>query len=67
MTRVYSRWAASPTSFGPLGRVVLTLLLVLVQMWLVQTNLIGAVVFGLLGVPLVLRDVWKRVPVHERR
>ena len=66
MEQVYSRWAGGPMSFGPVGRVLLTAFALLVELWLVRTNLIGAVVVGIFVLPLVLRDVWKPVPVQKR-
>lgn len=64
MTRVYSRWHGSPTSFGPTGRVLATLLVVLFEYWLWKFNLLGFAITMVTVVPLVLRDVWKRTPVH---
>lgn len=66
LTQVYSRWQGGPTSFGPVGRVVLTLLVLLVGLWLLETNPIGGVVYALLAAPLVLREVWKRSAVQRR-
>ena len=67
MEQVYSRWAGGPMSFGPVGRVVVTLLVLLFELWLLKFNPLGAILVGLVVVPLVLRDVWKRVPVQQRR
>ena len=59
----YSRWASGPTSFGPVGRVLLTLLVLLVEYWLYRFNILGFLVVTVLAVPLVLRDIWKRARV----
>lgn len=66
MQQVYSRWHGGPTSFGPVGRIALTLLVLLAAVWLLEFNPLGAVVFLLVGAPLVLRDVWKRTAVQRR-
>lgn len=59
-----SRWQTSVTTFGPVGRVVVTALLLAVLAWF----LLYAGVFGLVGavvwvgwvLPRALRDVWRR-------
>ena len=65
-TQLYSRWQGGPTSFGPVGRIVLTLLLLAFEYWLYRFNVFGFVTTMVLLVPLVLRDVWKRSPVQKR-
>jgi len=66
MSRVYSRWHGSPTSFGPTGRVLATLALVLFEYWLWKFNIIGFAITMITVVPVVMRDVWKRTPVHHK-
>jgi hypothetical protein len=55
--RSYSRWRSGPTAFGPVGRVVATLL-VLGAAWLVLNPLTALVLAPL--VLLVLRGIWHR-------
>jgi len=55
--RSYSRWRGGPTAFGPVGRVVATLL-VLGAAWLVLTPVTAVVLAPL--VVLVLRGIWRR-------
>ena len=54
-----SRWARSATTFGPVGRLVGTGLLVVVGAWLVWANPLGAILWWFVAVPWILRDLWK--------
>ncbi len=54
-----SRWARSTTTFGPVGRLVGTVLLVAVGVWLAIFALIGAAVWWFVVVPWALRDLWR--------
>ncbi len=60
----YSRTSKGVTSFGPLGRVIITVLVLLppTAFWLLggASLLVPIVVWCLIAVPLVLRDAWKR-------
>jgi len=61
----YSRWKKSSNTFGPTGRVVATLLLLvplpLLAMAIgVGIGIIGAGIYILVIMPLALRDIWKR-------
>jgi hypothetical protein len=56
-----SRWAKSDVSFGPVGRMVGTGVLLAVGGWLLVVNLIGAGVWCLVVVPWAMRDLWRRV------
>jgi hypothetical protein len=60
----YSRTAKGVTSYGPLGRAVATALVLLPPtfFWLVggAALLVPIVMWLVIAVPLVLRDVWKR-------
>lgn len=72
-----SRWRAGAMSFGPVGRIVLTVLAVLPVWWLYGANVVslafhfqigfffGAFIWTIFVVPALLRDVWKRVPNHD--
>lgn len=61
---LYSRRRGGVTSFGPVGRVVVTLLAIAppLLMWQIGGMTLApfAAVYCVLGLPLVLRDVWKR-------
>ncbi len=59
-----SRWAASAVTFGPAGRIVATLLVLVVGVWLLWASFFGFVGALLwLGVitPWALRDIWRPV------
>lgn len=72
MSRATSRWRKSTVSYGPFGRAMWTVGFVVVAVWpLWQAITVGwiYVVFYLFAIPicvvilpLVLRDVWKKVP-----
>lgn len=65
---VHSRWRGGPTSFGPLGRLLLTALVLLPPALLVWVagpmGLTMCVGWLILGVPLLLRSVWTRARVR---
>jgi hypothetical protein len=61
-----TRWRKTPTTFGPLGRVLFTLALVLpvplVVFWAVISGgfgAAGAVIWIFIIMPMGLRDIWK--------
>ena len=54
-----SRWARSATTFGPVGRLVGTALLVAVGVWLAIFALVGAAVWWFVVMPWALRDLWR--------
>lgn len=64
----YSRWAGSAVSFGPVGRIVTTVLLCLpvpvfvFGMGADPYGLVGLGIWVLVVMPWALRDVWRRVP-----
>jgi hypothetical protein len=56
----FSRWEAGPTSFGPVGRLTITVLVVAWLVWCATNNfIILCLPIGIAG-GVVLRDVWKR-------
>lgn len=61
--QVYSRFRGGDTSFGMVGRVLITLFWLLSCAWLVVFNTLGGVLWLILG-PFVLKDVWKKVRVR---
>ncbi len=63
--REYSRWRVTPTTFGPVGRLVVTALLLLPLWWTAYTTPVGFVLYGLFVLPVALRDVWQRVPLAK--
>lgn len=65
---VYSRWARTETSFGPFGRIVLTLLVIAMGVALsFNYSPVPAVIWLFLATPVLLRSIWKRVPVRYER
>lgn len=54
-----SRWTSSATTFGPVGRMVGTVLLLAVGVWLAVFALVGAAVWWFVIVPWALRDLWR--------
>lgn len=68
----HSRWAKTPTTFGPAGRIVATLLLLVPLAVMIVGGIADPFVWGGAGaylviiVPWGLRDIWKAgiVPVH---
>ena len=64
----HSRWAKSHTSFGPTGRVVATVLLLLPLVVFAFTlasgvGIVGAGIWLFVVMPLGLRDIWKKAPL----
>jgi hypothetical protein len=64
--RRYSRWRASPTTFGPVGRVLATLAVILMGPWT------GISMFTILYVPvwitvsvMILKQIWQRQKVES--
>ncbi|WP_432526065.1 hypothetical protein [Kineococcus mangrovi] len=64
-----SRWAGSSVSFGPVGRVLMTALLLCVGPALLVGGGAGSVVAGIVWIavvlPWALRDVWREVRVRR--
>lgn len=62
-----SRWAGSSVTFGPVGRVVVTLLLLCVGpavlVWGGPGSLVAAILWIAVVLPWALRDVWRKVRV----
>jgi hypothetical protein len=60
-----SRWSKSDLTFGPVGRVVATVLLLVPLWWFLNGagifGLVGVVTYGLFLVPWALRDIWRPV------
>jgi hypothetical protein len=64
----YSRWAKGPTTFGPLGRMVTTLLLlvplpVLAVAVATGIGIVGVGIYALVILPLALRHVWAKAKI----
>jgi|GEM_PF-1962590 hypothetical protein len=67
--RTYSRWKKTDCTFGPLGRVIATFLLLLplpVLAFAIASGIgiIGAGLYVLVVMPWALRDIWKRGATH---
>jgi hypothetical protein len=60
-----SPWAKSDVSFGPVVRILITLFMLVVGIWLAIFALIGAGVWWLVVMPWAMRDMWG--PVFRRR
>ena len=62
--QAYSRTAKSSVTFGPVGRLVATLLLVgLPAGYLLVYAFPFGVIYLVAAVPVLLRSIWKRTPV----
>jgi hypothetical protein len=64
----YSRWQKSTGTFGPTGRVIATLLLLvplplLAMAATVGIGIIGAGIYVLVIMPWALRDIWKKAAI----
>ena len=62
---VRNPWAKSDVSFGPVVRIMITLFMVVIGVWLAIFALIGAGVWWLVVMPWAMRDMWG--PVFRRR
>ena len=63
----HSRWRGSATTFGPVGRVVASLLLLLPLWFFWEEQLFawqGIVIWGVFLMPWALRDIWRRTPIR---
>ena len=65
----YSRWKKTDGTFGPAGRIISTLLLLVplpVFLLAVATGIgiIGAGLYVIVVMPWALRDIWKRGATH---
>jgi hypothetical protein len=72
-----SRWRGSTISFGPVGRIACTVIVVLPAWWLYGANVVdlaltfqigylfAAIAWTIFVMPIFLRDIWKRVPDHN--
>jgi hypothetical protein len=65
---VHSRWKASEITFGPVGRIVATGLVLVPVLYGLFVNVFFLVAAGIwcFLLPGVLRDIWRRTRVGER-
>lgn len=65
---VHSRWRSSAVTFGPVGRIVATVLVLLPFVFaiFVNTLFIIAAAIWLFTAPTALRSIWARVRIGER-
>ncbi len=62
LARKRSRWAGSEVTFGPVGRMVASVLvLVPLCFFIFAGSLIGIAAYGVVVVPWALRDIWRKV------
>jgi hypothetical protein len=57
---VYSRWRGGSTSFGPVGRIVATVLVIGIGVGLLVGDLMSGAAWLLIAGPLALPSIWKR-------
>ena len=66
---VYSRWAGSSVSFGPRGRIALTIALIAVAPLIARVFPLGGGILLLMWIfvvlPWALKDVWRKVRVRR--
>jgi hypothetical protein len=66
--RATSRWHSSQVTFGPRGRIIATLVVLVPVAYAVFVNvmfIVAAAIWGLFLLPWALRDIWRRVPNRE--
>lgn len=64
-----SRLRRSELTFGPIGRVVMSVLVLLPLVFLLDSlpyGAVGAVMWSFIVLPLCYRDIWRRAPRHKR-
>jgi hypothetical protein len=67
-----TRWAKTTTTFGPVGRVVVTVAVIIPLLLMIAGGFAdpfawaGAGIWGVIIVPWALRDIWREgvVPIH---
>jgi hypothetical protein len=57
---VYSRWRGGETSFGPLGRIGCTVVVLGIAAWLFLVEPLCGVIWTVVACPLALSSIWKR-------
>ena len=64
---IYSRWHGGETSFGPTGRIVMTVLVVAMGVaFAFNYSPVPFIVWVFIAAPMLLRQIWKRVPIGYR-
>jgi hypothetical protein len=63
-TRPTSRWKRSEVTFGPIGRIIATAV-VLVPIFYSVFFLVAAVLWAFLILPMATRDIWRRVRTDD--
>jgi hypothetical protein len=61
--RTSSRWQGSEVAFGPVGRIVATLLVLIPILFAIFVNvffLIAAAIWAFFVLPRAMRDIWRR-------
>jgi hypothetical protein len=57
---VYSRWRGGQTSFGPVGRIGCTVVMLGIAAWLFLVEPLCGVIWTVIACPLALTSIWKR-------
>ena len=68
MNKHYSRWAKSEISMGPFGRVMTSLSLLIPFFFFFYAGALGFVGMAMwvfIVMPVILRSIWKKVPVLD--
>jgi hypothetical protein len=60
----YSRWRGGSTSFGPLGRIVATVLVVGIGVGALFADPLSGIIWLVIAGPLALPSIWKRERVR---
>jgi hypothetical protein len=61
----YSRWKGGPTSFGPVGRILATLLVILFGPWTTSAFVIFYTPIWILVAMVALKAIWKKERIDE--
>jgi hypothetical protein len=66
LPRRFSRWRRSDVSFGPIGRIVASVLLCAVPIWwAAASSLVMLLMWVFVISPQLLRSIWKKTPIRN--
>ena len=64
----HSRWAGNDVSYGPVGRILATIILVVLPvMYLFWTVAPFGLVYLVAACPLLIGAIWKKTPIRSTR